>query len=438
MIPRPARILFVGDVHLGRRPLHLPEGLDPGDLDPAAAWLRTVEEALAVPADAVVLAGDVVESLEDRWEAFHHLEEGVRRLVAAGVPVLGVAGNHDVVALPRLAAHLPDFRLVGRDGLWEVVTVGTDGVQPWRLVGRSFPRGMASGNPMASWQSPDPSGPPLLGVLHCDLDADPGRSSYAPVARAELERTGLPWFLGHVHAPGDLAAPPHIGYLGSVSPLDRTETGAHGPWLVEVGPAGVQGVRQLALAPLRYERVVVDATRLEVGEGDDAVAVLENAADEALDDCRARVAASSAEARAVGCTVVLAGAHPASARLREALAGLQAEAVGTWCKGQAPAVFLAALRDELRPARDLVALAAGSEPPALLARRLQELASGSEAARTLVEAFRQRVRGRLRGREWQDALAEGGEAALLAALVEGGRQALEALLAQRAGEESRA
>ena len=115
------RLLFVGDIHLGRRPTRLPDelaGLRPADLGPAAAWSATVAHALAERVDAVVLAGDVVESLGDRFEAYGHLQGGVARLTEAGIPVIGVAGNHDVLALPHLAQQVPGFQLLGAGGTW--------------------------------------------------------------------------------------------------------------------------------------------------------------------------------------------------------------------------------------------------------------------------------------------------------------------------------
>ena len=114
------RLMCVGDIHLGRRPSRLSDRVDDlgigiHELTPAAAWQTAVDWALANDIDAVALAGDVVERLEDRFEAYGHLERGVRRLVDAGISVVGVAGNHDVLALPRLADQLPEFKLIGRN-----------------------------------------------------------------------------------------------------------------------------------------------------------------------------------------------------------------------------------------------------------------------------------------------------------------------------------
>ena len=112
---RRPRLLFVGDIHLGRRPSRIPEdivdyGVNLADLTPIAAWNRAVNWAINNDIDAVVLAGYVVEGIEDRFEAYGHLERGVRKLSEKKIKTLAVAGNHDVQALPRLADQIDQFK----------------------------------------------------------------------------------------------------------------------------------------------------------------------------------------------------------------------------------------------------------------------------------------------------------------------------------------
>ncbi|HVS17599.1 MAG TPA: metallophosphoesterase, partial [Planctomycetota bacterium] len=118
-------ILFVGDVHLGRRPARVPdlagEGIDTRELSPRAAFEAVVREARARSVDAVVFLGDVVDREEHFLEAWGTLRQGVAELLEDGIAVLAVAGNHDVVALPRLADEIEGFRLIGRGGVWETV-----------------------------------------------------------------------------------------------------------------------------------------------------------------------------------------------------------------------------------------------------------------------------------------------------------------------------
>ena len=110
------KILAIGDIHLGRTPSRLPSELAERakEFGPAEAWRRSVDMALECGVRAVLLAGDVVEREDDFFEAYRELSSGVERLTEKGVEVIGVAGNHDVKVLPRLANQIPSFRCSGR------------------------------------------------------------------------------------------------------------------------------------------------------------------------------------------------------------------------------------------------------------------------------------------------------------------------------------
>jgi len=138
------KLLCVGDIHLGRQPSRLGEALcekiEANRLGPAAAWRRTVDFAIAQHVDAVLLAGDVVEQQDDFYEAYGDLRAGVERLIEANIRVIGVAGNHDVEVLPRLADAVAGFELLGQDGQWaSIVIPGNNDSDKVRVLGWSFP-----------------------------------------------------------------------------------------------------------------------------------------------------------------------------------------------------------------------------------------------------------------------------------------------------------
>jgi DNA repair protein SbcD/Mre11 len=74
------------------------------------------------------------------------------------------------------------------------------------------------------------------------------------------------WLLGHIHQPDQLDGKRPIGYLGSVSALRASETGARGPWLIRIEDNQVQA-SQIPLAPLRFESMNIDASTLQVADG---------------------------------------------------------------------------------------------------------------------------------------------------------------------------
>ena len=390
-----AKLLCIGDVHLGRRPSRLPEGLRdvglaPEELGPAAAWRRCVAKAIELRVDAVVFVGDVVESDSARFEAWAPLREGVLRLAEHGIEVVGVAGNHDVDALPRLAAQESGFRLLGEGGSWESWTLEKEGKPCVRLLGWSFGQRYVEESPIDSLQYANDHRAPVIGLLHCDLDASGSR--HAPVARHELEAVAIDaWLLGHIHVPtlaraDSLDARP-IGYLGSLVGLDPSEQGVHGPWLLEIEDSAIARIQQLPLAPLRWE--VIDVSAEEVDEIGieaalaDAFAELEasrlgggaslddSRADAAKFDEGARAAAHGDGPLAVGCRVRIQGASRDLGALERDLQPLLEQGVVLGLPERC--YFVERVLIDARPARDLEALARGDDPVAMLAALILEL-----------------------------------------------------------------
>jgi DNA repair exonuclease SbcCD nuclease subunit len=106
------KFLHVADVHIGKERL---EGALPSR-DFADAFNGAVDAALAEKVDFLLIAGDFFDKA--RIEP-HHLSEGesgLRRLHEAGIPVVAVEGNHDVVSTyderPSWLSYLNDVGLL--------------------------------------------------------------------------------------------------------------------------------------------------------------------------------------------------------------------------------------------------------------------------------------------------------------------------------------
>ncbi len=378
-MPAPlTRLLCVGDIHLGRRPSRVPDlsdhGVNSGDLTPVAAWRRVVDIAIEQRVAAVVLAGDVVEADNQFFEAYGPLQAGVQRLVAAGIPVVAVAGNHDVQVLPRLADEIPGFKLLGRGGVWEQHVIAVGGVPIVRLLGWSFPQKVVTSSPLDTVPAPADD-LPTVGVLHCDLDVRDSR--YAPVTTAALAAApGDAWLLGHIHAPSAREGRAPRGYLGSLCSLDPGETGTHGAWLLDVNGVHDVAISRLYISPLRWEPVDVDIA--DLGHPDD----LEGAVAGAVQAVAARIADTVGETRAVGCRVRLVGA---SSLHRAIVASLdRKDPTKLRALIGACVYFVESVVDDARQAIDLAVVAQGTDPPGLLARMLREIEANTEAGERLV------------------------------------------------------
>ena len=422
------RILAVGDIHLGRTPSRLPEELSARarELGPVGAWKRAVDAAIDTGVKAVLLAGDVVERENDFFEAYRELELGVRRLTEAGIDVIGVAGNHDVKALPRLAKHIPEFRLLGAGGHWEYCRIG-DNANSLTLWGWSFPRKEVRTSPLSDQSFALESGI-NLGLLHCDRDAVD--SSYAPVSSRELQQSGLDgWLLGHIHKPDGLSAGSLSGYLGSLTGLDRSETGSHGPWLIGIVRGQIESVEQLPLAPLRWETVEVDLEG--VGEPAEANERLLIALRE-LDREIVKIAAVRdpvVTPDAVGAHIILRGRTRFGAAACDQISGQRGEIVYSADDRE---YFIGQVSVNTHPEIDLEELARQLTPPGLLARRLLVLdePEGHPERDDLVAKARRRLREQGQKPLWNGLDTDDPDP--VARLREAGLRALDQLLAQAA------
>lgn len=434
------KLLAIGDVHLGTRPASVAVtlneyGVELEKLTPEAALAGAVQRAIEEKVHAVLFAGDVVESTNARFEALRPLEEAVKRLAAAGIPVLAVVGNHDVEALPRLAHRIEGLELIGEGGRWESRVVHAGGRPAIELVGWSFGTPQVRSSPVAELLRVPLSrahpGLPRLGILHGDRDV--ASSPYAPFSSAELRSAGLDgWLLGHIHRPSLGDSPPGsppIGYLGSLVGLDPTETGAHGPWLIELDDTGRICPRQLVIAPLRWQHADI-----EVGIDED----VETLADRLLDEL-ARIARqvldSGHRPRALGVRLQLTGpTNHFDAIQRRIEHGDFSQHVRDV---EGTVVFLNKVKAALVVAVDLQELAGGDDPAALLARKLLALAQDGEQRAELLAQARKRIEvftgqtdfAPLKdAREPDDPLSD---AQLQLTLHEAGMAALHSLLNQR-------
>jgi DNA repair exonuclease SbcCD nuclease subunit len=119
---RPIRIAHLADTHLGYRALYradLETGRNQRAVDVERAYARAVADILIREVDLVVHAGDVFHHTRPSWQAMRSFLVETRKLGAAGLPAVVIAGNHDTPRLRTsgsafsvLALALPEVRFV--------------------------------------------------------------------------------------------------------------------------------------------------------------------------------------------------------------------------------------------------------------------------------------------------------------------------------------
>jgi DNA repair protein SbcD/Mre11 len=399
-----AVLLAIGDVHLGTRCTGLPDdisswGIEPNEISPAAGLRESVEIAIKNKVDAVLFAGDVVESTNARFEALVPLEENIRRLLDANIQVIAVAGNHDVEALPRLAKLIDGFELLGSDGEWESVIVSRDGQDLVEIVGWSFGEPRVRQSPVAQLLSGSLVGTksslPRIGLLHADLGAAGGH--YAPIKQTELDQTGFGgWLLGHIHKPSfrksSTGSGYPSGYLGSLVSLDPSETGAHGPWLITVGGRGDVQFEQHQLSQIRREKISVDISGIE-GVEDVPELVLGVAESRAQE-----LASQGLTLRALGLRIRLEGVTEFYKEISDRVAHGDWNGIGR-VTGQT-CVFINKFYDGMELGLDLAEIAKGDTPPALMARQILSLQGNDEDSAELIQQAKLELSGLTNEGHW--------------------------------------
>lgn len=198
-----AIIVHASDLHI--------DGAVPDPRATRRAVVRLVDLAVAERADALVIAGDVFDRAADSAGAGRFFAAQMGRLRDAAVPVLAIAGNHDV-ACPRATGGTAG-------GVWWLpadapATVRFDrlglAVHGQGLADQGEPRDLGGGFP------PPVPGYVNLGMLHTSLDGSASRTVCAPASVATLAGTGYDyWALGHVHRRWVVATDPWIVYPGA-------------------------------------------------------------------------------------------------------------------------------------------------------------------------------------------------------------------------------
>lgn len=178
-----------------------------------------IRRAIDLNIDAVLIAGDLIDStsIDPRNEIF--LQQEMARLAEAQIPVYMVYGNHDA----SLQLNLPGVKII--QDVLEVIET-----EKFRIVGQSF---RAASDMREIKDLPRFSdGLPTIGLFHTMVQqnaASASLSQYLPVQLSHLEETGYHYIaLGHIHLRQALSKSCPIHYVGSFFPTNRSELGEKG------------------------------------------------------------------------------------------------------------------------------------------------------------------------------------------------------------------
>src|SRR5690606_22554004 len=223
------RLLCASNLHVGRSTYGIPErlGLDTARLSMTATWDALVDLARAESVDAIVIAGDLIDRENRRFEPIGPVERGLTTLANHDIPVYIVAGDDDVDTVRALAANDTSgaLHLLGGDGAWETTSItGRDG-QSITVAGWSAPARSIASSPVSDLDDTNVD----IVVLHGTPEGHSG--AFAPLPQDRVARGNARlWVAGAPYTPSlerfettTLLVP---GSSAALSPVDVGTRGA--------------------------------------------------------------------------------------------------------------------------------------------------------------------------------------------------------------------
>ena len=266
------RLLHTADVHLGARHADLGDRAATQRERQFAAFVATVDLALAEKVDLVLIAGDLFDSNVQPRRSVERAAAQLKRLVEARIRVVIAPGTHDVYDrasiyraydLPALAGAVgSDLVTVLDPDHAEVHLKSLDAV----VHGRCFPTKRAPHSPLLDLDvSNDDRATWHIGLLHAALAIE-GKTDGDDVVitSAEIEASHLDYLaLGHWHSTSKgKAGRTTYAYSGAPEPVALDQDRAGNVLLVSLDETDGKRhvtVEERRVGKTRFERIQLDA-----------------------------------------------------------------------------------------------------------------------------------------------------------------------------------
>jgi exonuclease SbcD len=225
-----------------------------------------VQLALRERVDFIVISGDVYDLADRSLRAQIRFQKAAQQLAASNIPTLIIHGNHDPEDGRAAKLNWPAAVHFFASDRVEAVTVEKPGRGVIAQVhGISYGSAAVAENLALLFKRRELD-VYQIGLLHTNVDGDPGHSNYAPCSKQDLLASGMHyWALGHVHTRKVLSVEPAIVYPGNLQGRSIRETGPRGCYVVDVDEYGRAELAFHALDSLRWfhEQVSVAGVQTE-------------------------------------------------------------------------------------------------------------------------------------------------------------------------------
>lgn len=227
----------------------------------SATWDALIDVARTESVDAIIIAGDLIDRENPRFEPVGPIERGLTTLARHNIPVVIVAGDDDVGTLRTLVENdaTGTLQVLGQDGIWETTTVTGDSSDTLTIAGWSAPGRSISGSPVANLNNALGNSDPDVVVLHGTPKGSAG--GFAPIPTAHMtDNPASLWIAGAPFAP-DVNTIDGTTVLvpGSAAALSPDDTGTRGAWIADIDGRKLD-LRQIPLAAVRFDQLEIDLT----------------------------------------------------------------------------------------------------------------------------------------------------------------------------------
>ena len=194
------------------------------------AFEKVIDTAIEEEVDALVLAGDLLDSSRTFVKEKCFLQSQLNRLAPFGIPVVFALGNHDAGSAYVSGKHIYTF-----GSAVETIEVETRNGEHVAFSGFSYEVPVVATRKVQEYLAKSANCDFHIGVLHGELTTSQGR--YAPFSIPELREKGYDyWALGHIHMCQEVSSQPCAWYSGTTQGANRKESGPKGALLVEITP----------------------------------------------------------------------------------------------------------------------------------------------------------------------------------------------------------
>ncbi len=225
------------------------------------AFKRTIDLCLEERVQALLIAGDIYDSVNPSVATVGFFKRELDRLKNSGTRVYLIRGNHDHHAKLTTTLTLPEH-VVEFTGNKKVDVLKELGVA---IHGVSFKEEHATESALRSFKAPDES-LKNIALLHTSLGGSEGHDIYAPCTVAELDSMGFDyWALGHIHTRQIYTKESTIVMPGTPQGRDMGEVGNKSVSLVTLDEDNCQ-VEERIVCPVRFERIAIHLTDIQISE----------------------------------------------------------------------------------------------------------------------------------------------------------------------------